>query len=76
MADVFEGLHVPPPGTFFVLTALEYVHYVDRIRFKMSRLRVERMRRESGRWCAMAYRNDTLQQGEYQVRDFVVGHSC
>ena len=64
LQKVFEGRATPAPGTFFVLTALEYVHYVECIRFKLSRRRVERMRRESARWSAMAYRNDTLQQGE------------
>ncbi len=61
---VFEGRATRAPGTFFVLTALEYVHYVERIRFKLSRRRVERMKRESARWSVIAYRNDTLQQGE------------
>ncbi|KAI1786363.1 hypothetical protein LXA43DRAFT_1034112 [Ganoderma leucocontextum] len=64
---VFEGRATPAPGTFFVLTALEYVHYVERIRFKLSRRRVERMRRESARWSVMAYRNDTGQQATLPV---------
>ena len=37
---VFEGRATPAPRTFFVLTALEYVHYVERIQFKLRRLRV------------------------------------
>ena len=59
---VFEGRTQPTPGTFFILTAQEYVHYETRVRFKLSKKRVERMRKE--KWNMMAYRNDTGQQGE------------
>ena len=64
MGAIFEGKSEPRPGTFFVLTAQEYVQYETCVRFKLSRRRVERMRGESGKWYVIAYRNDTAQQGE------------
>ncbi len=64
MGKIFEGKASPRPGTFFVLTAQEYVQYQTRVRFRLSRRRVERMKAESKRWCMIAYRNDTGQQGK------------
>ena len=59
---IFEGDATPAPGTFFVLTAVEHVQYDECVRFRLSRRRVERMRRE--RWNMLVYRNDSAQQGE------------
>ncbi|TFK84369.1 hypothetical protein K466DRAFT_527474 [Polyporus arcularius HHB13444] len=64
---IFEGKASPPPGTFFVMTAQEYVQYETRVRFRLSRRRVERMRKESSKWSMMAYRNDTGQQATLPV---------
>ncbi|RDX52492.1 hypothetical protein OH76DRAFT_1480607 [Lentinus brumalis] len=60
MHDIFEGKLTPSPGSFFVLTAPEHVVYWDKIRFRLSRQRVERMRAE--KWSMVAYRNDTGMQ--------------
>ncbi|TFK84367.1 hypothetical protein K466DRAFT_625040 [Polyporus arcularius HHB13444] len=57
MRDIFEGRGTPAPGTFFVLTAQEYVQYQTCVRFRLSRPRVERMRGETG-WSMVAYRSD------------------
>ncbi|KAI0357688.1 hypothetical protein OH77DRAFT_1421780 [Trametes cingulata] len=65
MARIFEGKATPPPGTFFVLTMQEYVQYESRIRFKLSRKRVERMRKEG--WSMMMYRHDTGQEATLPV---------
>ncbi|KAI0719798.1 hypothetical protein C8T65DRAFT_802334 [Cerioporus squamosus] len=56
MRGIFEGKPTPTPGTFFVLTAQEYVQYQTCVRFRLSRRRVERMRKE--KWSMVAYRND------------------
>ncbi|KAI0366568.1 hypothetical protein BV20DRAFT_1055566 [Pilatotrama ljubarskyi] len=63
MRAVFEGKPTPPPGTFFFLTAQELVQYDRRIRFRLSRRRVERMKGE--KWSMIAYRQDT---GELATR--------
>ncbi|EIW51999.1 uncharacterized protein TRAVEDRAFT_136302 [Trametes versicolor FP-101664 SS1] len=63
MRRIFEGTASPPPGTFFVLTAQELVQYDTRIRFRLSKRRVERMHVE--KWSMVAYRQDTGQQGTY-----------
>lgn len=63
MRRIFEGTASPPPGTFFVLTAQELVQYDTRIRFRLSKRRVERMRVE--KWSMVAYRQDTGQQGTH-----------
>ena len=63
---IFEGKTEPPPGTFFIFTAQEYVQYQTKIRFKLSKRRVERMRAE--KWSMVVYRNDTGEQGEYGCR--------
>ncbi len=63
MHGIFEGKPTPAPGLFFLLTSPEDVVYWDKIRFRLSRLRVERMRAE--KWSMVAYRNDTGMQGEY-----------
>ena len=68
---IFEGDATPAPGTFFVLTAVEHVQYDECVRFRLSRRRVERMRRE--RWNMLVYRNDSAQQGESPgAREFEV----
>ncbi|CDO77443.1 hypothetical protein BN946_scf184857.g50 [Trametes cinnabarina] len=46
MHRIFEGKAQPPPGTFFVLTMQEYVQYQTRLGFKLSKARVERMKKE------------------------------
>ena len=61
MQRIFEGKAAPAPGTFFVLTSQEYVHYRQCLRWRLSKKRVERMRKE--KWSMVAYRNDTGQQG-------------
>ncbi|KAI0657611.1 hypothetical protein C8Q70DRAFT_1055762 [Cubamyces menziesii] len=66
MGRIFEGKAEPAPGTFFILTMQEYVQYQECIRFKLSKKRVERMRKED--WYMMAYRPDTGQQGELYIR--------
>ncbi|KAI0687197.1 hypothetical protein C8T65DRAFT_770881 [Cerioporus squamosus] len=58
--EVFEGKPTPAPGMVFILTAPEHVVYWDKIRFRLSRLRVERMRAQ--RWSMVVYRNDTGMQ--------------
>ncbi|KAI0366567.1 hypothetical protein BV20DRAFT_1002228 [Pilatotrama ljubarskyi] len=60
MRAIFEGRSSPAPGTFFVLTAQELVQYDRRIRFRLSKQRVERLKRE--KWSMVAYRQDTGQQ--------------
>ncbi|KAI0366582.1 hypothetical protein BV20DRAFT_971762 [Pilatotrama ljubarskyi] len=65
MARIFEGKAQPRPGTFFVLTMTEYVQYESRVRFKLSRKRVEWMRKEG--WSMMMYRHDTGQQATLPV---------
>ncbi|KAI0719796.1 hypothetical protein C8T65DRAFT_736355 [Cerioporus squamosus] len=55
--EVFEGKATPAPGMFFVITGPEHVVYWDRIWFRLSGLRVERMRAE--KWSIVVYRNDT-----------------
>ncbi len=62
MPRIFESAASPLPGTFFVLTAQELVQYETRIRFRLSKRRVERMCAE--KWSMVAYRQDTGQQGE------------
>ncbi len=62
MENIFEGKSSPAPGTFFTLTAPEDVMYLERLQFRMSRKRVERMRKE--KWSVVAYRNDSGMQGE------------
>ncbi|PIL28785.1 hypothetical protein GSI_08829 [Ganoderma sinense ZZ0214-1] len=62
---IFEGGATPAPGTFFVLTAVEHVQYDECVRFRLSRRRVERMRRE--KWNMLAYRNDSAQQATRPV---------
>ncbi|KAI0719797.1 hypothetical protein C8T65DRAFT_826784 [Cerioporus squamosus] len=61
MEDIFEGEPEPAPGTFFILTAPEDVMYLEKLQFRLSRKRVERMRKE--KWSVVAYRNDTGMQG-------------
>lgn len=39
MEAIFEGKVSPAPGSFFVLTAQEYVQYRTRVRFRLSRRR-------------------------------------
>ncbi|KAI0357689.1 hypothetical protein OH77DRAFT_1502792 [Trametes cingulata] len=56
MPSIFEGRTSPPPGSFFVLTAQELLQYQTRVRFRLSRRRVERMKSE--KWCMLVYRND------------------
>ena len=65
-ADVTDqtGLIDKMGKIFILLTTQEYVQYVTRVRFGLSRRRVERMRKESARWCMMAYQSDTGQEGE------------
>ncbi|RDX52493.1 hypothetical protein OH76DRAFT_161993 [Lentinus brumalis] len=58
---VFEGKRTPVPGLFFVVTSPEHIKYQEKIQFRLSRLRVERMRAE--KWSVVAYRNDTGMQG-------------
>ncbi|KAL6298482.1 hypothetical protein BKA93DRAFT_65275 [Sparassis latifolia] len=53
---IFEGRADPAPGSMFVLTSLESVDWRATIRWRMSRARVERMRREE--WYMIAYRVD------------------
>ncbi|KAI0649816.1 hypothetical protein C8Q79DRAFT_997836 [Trametes meyenii] len=65
MVHIFEGKRDPTPGTFFVLTMQEYVQYQTRIRFKLSRKRVERMKSE--KWFMIAYRPDTYVQATRPV---------
>ncbi|KAI9060061.1 hypothetical protein FKP32DRAFT_1656899 [Trametes sanguinea] len=67
MGRIFEGKAQPAPGTFFVLTMQEYVQYQTRIRFRLSRKRVERMKTQQP-WAMMAYRHDTGQQGQYMLQ--------
>ncbi|KAI0366579.1 hypothetical protein BV20DRAFT_971757 [Pilatotrama ljubarskyi] len=57
MRSVFEGRWSPPVGSFFVLTAQELLRYQDRVRFRLSRKRVEKMKAE--KWRMLVYRNDT-----------------
>ena len=63
---IFEGKQTPPPGTFFILTAQEHVQYQTSIRFRLSKTRVEAMRKER-LWSMVAYRNDTGALGESNV---------
>ncbi|EIW52006.1 uncharacterized protein TRAVEDRAFT_53988 [Trametes versicolor FP-101664 SS1] len=65
MPRIFEGAASPPPGTFFVLTAQELVQYDTRIRFRLSKRRVESMQAE--KWSMVAYRQDTGQQATRPV---------
>ncbi|KAI0332169.1 hypothetical protein GY45DRAFT_1369329 [Cubamyces sp. BRFM 1775] len=65
MGRIFEGKADPAPGTFFILTMQERVQYRERIRFKLSKKRVERMRKED--WYMVAYRPDTGQQATRPV---------
>ncbi len=61
LASIFEGKASPAPGTFFILTSQEHVQYETSIRFRLSRRRVEKMRKE--KWSMVAYRNDSGHQG-------------
>ena len=61
------GEGAPAPGTFFVLTALEHVHYERCVRFRMCRRHVERMREE--KWSLMICRADTGMQSECAARE-------
>lgn len=67
MRRILEGGAVPAPGTFFVLTALEYLQYDESVRFRMSKRRVARMRAESAKWSLLVYRNDSVTEGECQI---------
>lgn len=62
MRAIFEEKASPAPGSFFVLTAQEYVQYRIRVRFRLSRRRVERMKQE--KWCMVAYRDDNSKIGK------------
>ncbi|TFK90199.1 hypothetical protein K466DRAFT_543778 [Polyporus arcularius HHB13444] len=59
---IFEGKPTPAPGTFFILTAQEYVQYETCIRFRLSKTRYEKMKQE--KWSTVAYRNDTGDVGK------------
>lgn len=63
MEAIFEGKASPAPGSFFVLTAQECVQFESRVRFRLSRRRVERMKLE--KWSMVAYRNDNADIGAY-----------
>ena len=58
---IFEGGSIPAPGTFFILTAQDYVHFQKCVRFRLSRKRMERMRLQ--KWNMVAFRNDTGEFG-------------
>ncbi|OSD01022.1 hypothetical protein PYCCODRAFT_1478791 [Trametes coccinea BRFM310] len=55
--SVFEGATSHAPGSFFILTAQDVMQYDKRIRFRLSRRRVEKMKEE--KWAMLAYRQDT-----------------
>lgn len=63
MEAIFEGKASTAPGSFFVLTAQECVQFESRVRFRLSRRRVERMKLE--KWSMVAYRNDNTDIGAY-----------
>ncbi|TFK84368.1 hypothetical protein K466DRAFT_654782 [Polyporus arcularius HHB13444] len=65
LASIFEGKASPAPGTFFILTSQEHVQYETSIRFRLSRRRVEKMRKE--KWSMVAYRNDSGHQATVPV---------
>ncbi|RPD81779.1 hypothetical protein L226DRAFT_528026 [Lentinus tigrinus ALCF2SS1-7] len=55
MRRVFEGKPILAPGTFVLHpSAQEYVQFETCIRFKLSKIRVERMKQE--KWSMVAYR--------------------
>ncbi|KAI0357691.1 hypothetical protein OH77DRAFT_1435494 [Trametes cingulata] len=56
MRSIFEGRTSPPVGSFFILTAQDVLQYQSRVRFRLSRKRVERMKAE--KWCMLVYRSD------------------
>ena len=62
--SIFEGKPTPAPGTFFILTAQEYVQFETCIRFKLSKTRVKKMKQE--KWSMVAYRNDNGNVGKWQ----------
>ncbi|KAI9060048.1 hypothetical protein FKP32DRAFT_1679333 [Trametes sanguinea] len=57
LPSVFEGAKSPAPGSFFILTAQDVMQYDTRIRFRLSKRRVEKMKEE--KWAMLAYRQDT-----------------
>ncbi|TFK84364.1 hypothetical protein K466DRAFT_527460 [Polyporus arcularius HHB13444] len=59
LPSLFEGSASPAPGTLFIMTAQEHVQYQECIRFRLSRRRVERMKKESARWSMVAFRSGT-----------------
>lgn len=62
LPDIFEGRSSPTPGTFFILTGQEHVMYLQKIQFRLSKKRMERMRKDKR--AVVAYRHDTGVQGE------------
>ncbi len=71
LPSLFEGSASPAPGTLFIMTAQEHVQYQECIRFRLSRRRVERMKKESARWSMVAFRSGTGVLGERR-RAFIV----
>ncbi|KAI0724335.1 hypothetical protein C8T65DRAFT_733972 [Cerioporus squamosus] len=59
---IFAGKPTPALGTFFILTAQEYVQFETCIRFKLSKTRIEKMKQE--KWSMVAFRNDTGDVGK------------
>ncbi|OBZ76423.1 hypothetical protein A0H81_03125 [Grifola frondosa] len=63
--SVLEGRATPAPGTFFILTTQEFMDYRTRIRWRMSKRRVEKMKEE--KWSMVAFRTDTNDQATIPV---------
>ncbi|KAI0719793.1 hypothetical protein C8T65DRAFT_736352 [Cerioporus squamosus] len=66
LPHILEGKASPAPGSFFILTAQEHVQYETTVRFRLSRRRMEKMRKQQ--WSSMvAYQNDTGHQATLPV---------
>lgn len=59
---IMEGKTGPPPGEVYVVTSPDTVDYLERVTWKMSKRRVEQMRKE--KWQMVAYRIGMNETGE------------
>lgn len=58
--DILEGTKNPPPGSIYILTSVESLDYLIRVRWRMSRQRYTHMKEE--RWVVVLYRKDIYEQ--------------
>lgn len=64
---IFEGRTSPPPGNFFVLTAIESFNLPSgKVKWRLSRERARKMKAND--WCMVAYRTDSKEPSRWRAR--------